>query len=155
MDYKKLSLGLGVFSIALGAAELLASRRIARTLDAEEGDGIVRLFGGREIAAGASILASPAASVTIWNRVVGDAMDLAALGLAARKSPANKAVWGAIGFVVGATLIDILTARGLDRETGKTFPTDPNEAAETPPALQRPTSIEPAVTARALAPAIA
>jgi hypothetical protein len=119
MDYKKLSLGLGAFSIALGLAELLASRRIARALDAEGHEGLVKGYGAREIAAGVNLLMAPAHSTNMWNRVAGDALDLGTLGLAARNSPRNKAVWGAIGFVVGATLLDILTARGLDRDTGK------------------------------------
>jgi hypothetical protein len=122
MDYKTLGFGLGLFSIALGAAELLAPRQIAETLDAEGGEGVIKAFGVREIAAGAALLNAPAVSTNVWNRVVGDAMDLGALGLAARGAPRNPAVWGAIGFVVGVTLVDILTARGLDNETGKATP---------------------------------
>jgi hypothetical protein len=172
MDYKKLSLGLGAFSIGLGVTELFASRRIARSLGAEGRERWVKGFGARELAAGAGILAAPAHSATIWNRVAGDAMDLAALGLAARKNPRNKAVWGSLAFVVGATVIDALTARGLDRTTGKLLPvreadgaaeqSQPAAAAEpTPPAKPkrgRPakaTTIEPARTAQALAPAVA
>ena len=58
-------------------------------------------------------------------------MDLAALGLAAKNTPRNKAVWGAAAFVVGATLIDILAARGLDRTTGKTLPDAAGRTAAT------------------------
>jgi hypothetical protein len=155
MDYKKLSLGLGVFSIALGAAELLASRRIARGLGVEGREGVIKAFGARELAAGAGILASPAHSGTIWNRVLGDAMDLATLGLAARRNPRNPLVWGAIGFVAGATAVDVLTARGLDRTTGKFFPTGDGKSAETHAALRQPTSIEPPHVAPARAPAVA
>ena len=72
--------------------------------------------------AGAGILAAPAASATIWNRVLGDTMDLAALGLAARRSPANPAIWSALAFVAAATALDVFTARGLDRQTGKLLP---------------------------------
>ena len=122
MDYKRLSLGLGVFSIALGAVELFATRRVVRGLDAEDHEGVVKGFGARELVAGAGILAAPAASHTIWNRVLGDAMDLAALGLAARKSPRNPAIWVALAFVAAATALDVLTARGLDRQTGKLLP---------------------------------
>ncbi len=49
-------------------------------------------------------------------------MDLGALGLAARRSPRNRAIWGAIAFVGAVTLLDIVTARGLDRTTGKFLP---------------------------------
>ena len=123
MDYKKLSLGLGLFSLALGAAELLASPRIAETLDSTGHEGLIKGFGAREVAAGMGILTQPAASIGVWNRVVGDAMDLVALALAARSSPRNKAVWGSIAFVAGATALDAVVARGLDRQTGKTVPT--------------------------------
>ena len=122
MNYKKLSIGLGVFSIAVGAAELLFTRRIARALDVEDGTGVIRAFGAREIAAGINLLAAPAHSTNIWNRVAGDAMDLAALGLVARRTPDNRAVWGALAFVAGTALIDIVTASGLDGETGKLLP---------------------------------
>lgn len=122
MDYKKLSLGLGVFSLALGAAELFGAKKIANTLDADEHEGLVKGFGAREVVAGLGILMQPAVSTGIWNRVAGDAMDLAALGFAAKGSPKNKAVWGALAFVVGATLLDLLTARGLDKQTGKIWP---------------------------------
>ncbi|MDB5709387.1 MAG: hypothetical protein JWL96_1457 [Sphingomonas bacterium] len=129
MDYKKLGFGLGVFSIALGAAELLAARRIARLLDAQGSEALVKAFGGRELLAGVNLLAAPAVATNVWNRVGGDAMDLAALGVAAKNAPRNKAVWGALAFVAGATLVDLLAARGLDRSTGKTFPDDAGRAA--------------------------
>ncbi|PZQ58181.1 MAG: hypothetical protein DI544_14960 [Sphingomonas taxi] len=130
MDYRRVSVGLGLFSLALGAAELFASRRIARRLDAEDHAGLVKGVGAREVAAGIGILASPAASTTVWNRVAGDAMDLGALGLAARRAPRKRAIWGALAFVTGATILDVLTARGLDRQTGKLLPL--REAAQVP-----------------------
>lgn len=122
MDYKKMSVGLGLFSLALGAVELLAAKKVTRALDAEGHEGLVKGFGAREVAAGVGILAAPAVSTNIWNRVVGDAMDLAALGAAARGAPRNRAVWGSLAFVVGATLLDVVTALGLDRQTGKFEP---------------------------------
>jgi hypothetical protein len=53
--------------------------------------------------------------------VFGDLMDLAALGLAFRRSDRKSAVAAALAFVGGAALIDALTARGLDEETARTF----------------------------------
>lgn len=123
MDYKKLSLGLGLFSLALGAAELLAAKKVAGKLDAEGHEKLIKGFGAREIAAGLGILQAPAHSLGVWNRVLGDMMDLAALGVQARNAPKNKAVWGSLAFVIGATLLDIATARGLDQQTGKLLPT--------------------------------
>lgn len=124
MDYKKLSSGLGVFSIALGAVELLGSRRITRALETEGSERLVKGFGAREVFAGVSLLVSPAVSTNVWGRVAGDVMDIAALGSAARSHPRNKAVWGSIAFVLGALVLDVFTARGLDRQTGKMLPDD-------------------------------
>lgn len=122
MDYRKLGFGLGLFSIALGTVELLATKRITASLDADGHEGLVKGFGARELLAGANLLAAPAVATNVWNRVAGDAMDLTALAFAARSAPRNRAVWGSIAFVIGATLLDIVTARGLDRTTGKTLP---------------------------------
>ena len=124
MDYKKLGLGLGYFSIGLGLLEVAAPGRIARWLGVEgkTAQTVTRLFGGRELLAGAMLLRGPAVSINVWNRVFGDAMDLAALGIAFGRSDRKPAVAGALAFVGGATLLDVVTARGLDRETGRTFP---------------------------------
>jgi len=124
MDPKRLSFGLGIFSIVLGIAEVAAARRIARTLgnDHRTGRTTLRAFGAREMLTGAGLLAAPAHSTLVWNRVAGDAMDLAALGLAARSAPRHRAVWGALAFVAGATVVDSLVAVALDRRTGEAFP---------------------------------
>ncbi|KFG88260.1 hypothetical protein BV98_003843 [Sphingobium herbicidovorans NBRC 16415] len=124
MDVRRASIGLGLFSIVLGVAEIAATRRIARALgnDHRAGRVTLRAFGAREMLAGAGILAAPAHSTLVWNRVAGDAMDLAALGLAARNAPRHRAIWGAIAFVASATIIDALVARALDKKTGRAFP---------------------------------
>lgn len=131
MDYKKLGLGLGVFSIGLGLAELLGARRIARTLGVEGGraEGVIRLFGAREILAGGMLLRGPAVSTNAWNRVVGDMVDLGALLIAAPRSSRQGAMAGAFGFVAGAAALDVYAARGLDRETGRTWPEGEQAAA--------------------------
>lgn len=122
MNYKTISFGLGLFSVALGLAETLAPKRITSALDSEGHETLVRNFGLRELAAGAALLTAPAAATNVWGRVAGDALDIRALGLAARSNPRNGAVWGALGLVLGITLVDLLTARGLDAQTGKTSP---------------------------------
>jgi hypothetical protein len=124
MDYKKLGLGLGFFSIGLGLLEVAAPGRLARWLGVDSGTAktIIALFGAREFLAGGMLMRGPAVSTNVWNRVIGDGIDLAALGLALAKSERKTAVAGALGFVAGATLLDAMTARGLDRETGRTFP---------------------------------
>jgi hypothetical protein len=153
MDARRVSLSLGLFSIALGVVEVAATRRIARALgnDHRIGRATLRAFGAREMLAGAGLLAAPAHSTIVWNRVAGDALDLAALGLAARNAPRHRAVWGAIAFVAGATVIDALVARALDKSTGSAFPARRaarswGERSWTNPAAhsdRHPTTIEP------------
>ena len=115
---KRVGLGLGYFSIALGLLEMAAPGRLARWLGLD-GKGAARntliAFGLRELAAGAMLLRGPAVSTNVWNRVIGDAMDLGALGLALRPSTRKGAVAGALAFVGGAMAADWLTARALDR----------------------------------------
>lgn len=124
MDYKKIGLGLGFFSIGLGLLEVAAPGRIARWLGVQgkAAETVTRLFGGRELLAGAMLLRGPAVSTNVWDRVFGDVMDLAALGVAFSRSNRKPAVAGALAFVGGATLLDTITSRGLDRETARTFP---------------------------------
>src|SRR3954467_12730119 len=89
INAKTIAYGLGWFSIGLGLAELVASRRIARGLNAEGHERLIKGFGLREIVAGLGLLQAPAHSLRMWSRVAGDGMDLAALGAAARSSPRN------------------------------------------------------------------
>jgi hypothetical protein len=122
MNYKTLGLGLGIFSLGLAAVELLGSKKIAKALDAEGHEGLIKAYGVREAVAGVGLLQSPAHSARVWNRVLGDGMDIATLGAALRNAPRNKAVWASLGFVIGATVLDVAVALGLDRTTGKTLP---------------------------------
>jgi hypothetical protein len=124
MDYKKLGLGLGFFSVGLGLVELAAPGRLARWMGVEGGTAkkVIGLFGARELLAGAMLLRGPAVSTGVWTRVAGDGMDLAALGLAFSRSNRKAVVAGALGFVAGATVLDVLVARGLGEQTGRTFP---------------------------------
>jgi len=121
---KKLGLGLGYFSLALGALEVAAPGRLARALGLEGkmAKTVVRAFGLREIAAGVALLRGPAVSTNVWNRVIGDVMDAAALGFALPGSRRKPAVAGALAFVGGALALDAYAARRLDRDTGRTFP---------------------------------
>ena len=124
---KQTSLGLGLFSLALGAAEVIAPRRIAEFLGLDpEGSATttIRAFGVREIMAGALLLRSPAFSTNMWNRVLGDAMDMSSLVLALRTTRRPGAVAGALAFVGSVTALDLWTARALDRETGRALPLD-------------------------------
>lgn len=71
--------GLGWFSIALGAAELLAPRALDTWLGVGEHENVTRLYGLREIGVGAGILLSRDPTPWLWARVAGDMLDLASL----------------------------------------------------------------------------
>lgn len=116
MRKKQLGLGLAVFSVGLGLVEVFASRRIARTLGIEGQERLIQGFGIREIAQGAALFHKPDSPARVWARVAGDLLDLAALGTAARSDNTRKsAVYGAVLFVAGATMVDALSARALAR----------------------------------------
>jgi len=128
---KRVGLGLGYFSIALGLVEVAAPGRLARWLGLD-GSRAARntlfAFGLRELAAGGMLLRGPAVSTNVWNRVIGDAIDAGALGLAFTRSNRKRAVAGALAFVGGAMAADWLAARALDRATARTFPRGEREA---------------------------
>jgi hypothetical protein len=121
---KRIGAGLGWFSIGLGLAEIAAPGRLARWLgvDNKAAKNTILAFGVRELLAGGALLRGPAVSTNVWNRVIGDAIDAGALGLAATRSYRKGAVAGALAFVGGAMVADWLAARALDKATGRTFP---------------------------------
>src|SRR5688572_7595100 len=106
---ERLARGLGLFSIALGMAEIAAPRSVARLIGVEEDDQFVlRLVGLREIASGVGILSERRPVGWLWFRVAGDIMDLALLGMAftqRRADPTRLAA--ATAAVVGVTALDI------------------------------------------------
>lgn len=114
-----LARGLGWFSIALGAAELLGGRTVARTLGEEDHVGLVRLFGLREIATGVGILAQDTPrgrAPWVWARVAGDAIDLVALGAAANHKRCERSrVLESIAAVAAVTALDVACAVMLGR----------------------------------------
>ncbi len=112
-----LARGLGWFSIALGLAEVLAPRSLARSLGMEDWSGLVRAYGVREIATGVGILSQDDPTAWIWGRVGGDALDLATLAVGLRPdNPERTNVGLALAAVAGVTLLDVICARSLDAE---------------------------------------
>jgi hypothetical protein len=112
-----LPLALGWFSIALGAAEMMAPHQMARLIGIRPNArtrGILRAYGAREIATGLGILAQPTESKWLWSRVGGDAIDLATLGQASRDQNADPArLTFATAAVLGVAALDVLAARSL------------------------------------------
>ena len=117
---KQLAKGLGYFSIALGAAELIAPEWLAKTIGIRPRPLLTRLLGLREVTAGIGILGQERPEGWMWSRVAGDAMDLALLGTARKEErcieeqPLNVA----IATVAGVTIVDILCAFLLRGEKG-------------------------------------
>ena len=115
MIERKVARGLGWFSIGLGLAEVIAGRRIGRSLGMEDKGWLLRVFGVREIAAGAMILASDRPRAGVWARVAGDALDLAALGSGfTGENPEKENLTVAFAAVAGITALDYWCARRLD-----------------------------------------
>ncbi|HEY5946545.1 MAG TPA: SRPBCC family protein [Kofleriaceae bacterium] len=102
--------GLGIFSIGLGLAELVAPSRVAKLIGVDN-FGIVsptlRAFGVREIMTGLGLLAKPQSQLGPWARVVGDVLDLAFLSWAFKsKSMRKTRTFSAIAAVVGVAAVD-------------------------------------------------
>jgi hypothetical protein len=115
---ERLAVALGWFSVALGAAELIAPGRVSRLIGIDDRPfhtNMLRSYGVREIATGIGILSDPSNASLLWSRVGGDALDLATLGAAAPRTAENGRLSFATAAVLGVTLLDIVCARRLDR----------------------------------------
>ena len=112
-----LARGLGVFSIALGLAELLATRSLTRALGMEGHETLVRAYGVREIATGIGILSSHDPTPWIWGRVAGDALDIATVATGLEGSNPKKGNVGiALAALAGVTAVDAICAKTLSSE---------------------------------------
>lgn len=113
-DGARLARGLGWFSLALGATELLAPRVLARAIGLDPRGATamtLRAMGAREIAAGVGVLLAPHRPAPLWARVAGDALDLGLLGLAsATQRTRAPRLAGAVAAVAGVTALDVVAA---------------------------------------------
>ena len=117
MAANKTARALGWFSIGLGLAEAVATRRSGRGLGLEPYGGLLRIFGAREIATGNGILALRDPTLGIWARVGGDAVDLATLGTALSSAKGKRDRLGAaLGTVAAITAVDLFCARQLSEQ---------------------------------------
>src|SRR5215217_8652835 len=112
---KRLAKGLGWFSIGLGLAELLVPRAIANISGvSNKHTGLIRLYGLREIGSGITIFSQKKPTEGVWSRVVGDALDLTSLGIAASNPEAKL---GRVAFatanVLAVTALDVICAMQL------------------------------------------
>jgi uncharacterized membrane protein len=108
------ALGLGWFSLGLGAVELFAPNALAKMIGVPAYTGLIRLCGLREIGAGLGLLSRRNPRMWMWSRVAGDAMDLSLLAGAMSSSEADRArVAGATAAVIGVSALDAWAATGF------------------------------------------
>ena len=115
-------LGLGLFSVGLGLAELLAPEGVAQLIGVPSTPRtrlVLRALGARELLAGVGLLAKPRSAGWLWNRVAGDGVDLALLGsaLGLRGAELSRLVPAAIA-VAGVTALDAYSAAAQSKELG-------------------------------------
>ena len=106
----QLATQLGWFSIALGAAELLATRPLARSLGMHGQEKLIRAYGVREIVKGIGILTSENPTPWLWGRVAGDALDVATVGagLVTRGRPLRTLT--SVAMLLGIAWVDLKVA---------------------------------------------
>lgn len=111
-----LARGLGIFSIALGALELIAGGVLAKKLGTRSVQ--VRGYGAREFANGIGILAAKDPMPWIWGRVGGDLLDIGALMNAERRRAGEESSRiASLIAVLGVTAVDLYCAMQLTRES--------------------------------------
>lgn len=109
----KLAQQLGWFSIALGLTEVLATRRLTRTLGMHGDERTLRLYGVREIISGIGLLTSPNPTPWLWTRVAGDALDLGTMAKAYQYSNKQRNLTLAMANVAVVTALDVMCAQQM------------------------------------------
>lgn len=121
MNNYRLARALGWFSIGLGVAELVAPRKLTRTLGVRPYNKLVRGYGLREIATGVGLLTQRRKAPWLWARVAGDALDLGTLAMGARRSSRVKWIGAAMGSVAAVAALDILAGTRASRRSNIEF----------------------------------
>ena len=113
-----MSRGLGLVGLTLGAAELAAPRAVARLIGVEpdaRSRVVLRAMGAREVLSGIGVTLAPRRPLPLWIRLVGDAIDLAALGIAARGASRRQRIAAAAIAVAGVGALDAFAALRAQR----------------------------------------
>jgi uncharacterized membrane protein len=118
------AVGMGLASVALGLAKIVAPRALTRLVGIADGaheEGLVRALGARDVVVGLGLLASRRPTPWLWTRVAGDALELALLGAAvgARRAERGPAA-GALGALAGVTALDVACAVAATRARPRT-----------------------------------
>ena len=114
-DDRQLGQILGLLSVGLGLAQVLAPRALGRAIGVGDHPAIMRMVGVREIVTGLGILSERAPGAWAWARVAGDAIDLALLGAATSSPDADpRRIAAATAGVLGVTALDVYSGKRLD-----------------------------------------
>lgn len=119
---------LGWFSIGLGIAEVIAPEAVARLIGVDERRHrtLLRAYGVRELAAGVGILTRPKPTYWMWNRVIGDTIDMASLRRAMNSRGSDESrLRMAMLAVAGVTVLDIASSMKLTSEKSPAAGHDP------------------------------
>ena len=111
---------LGVFSIGLGLAQVLAPETMSKICGIDDAEGnkpVMRALGMREISHGVAVLSKQQPEKAMWSRVAGDALDLALLGkvMANPDNHRGRALF-ATANVLAVTALDVMAARQLSMQ---------------------------------------
>jgi hypothetical protein len=114
---RQLARALGWFSLALGAAELIAPGSIKRQVGMPGPKVLLQAYGLREIGTGLAILSADRPVSMVWGRVAGDLLDLATAAPVLRPSnPRRAAGAGSFAFLLLATALDLAVAMQGDEK---------------------------------------
>lgn len=115
----QLTTALAWFSIGLGLAQLLMPRTVAKLSGLPAGPAIMRVLGARDMTLAFGLINSRNAPAWQWARVAGDAMDLVALGIAARTDPARKPRLAKTALLLaGMAALDVIAGNRVTRASG-------------------------------------
>jgi uncharacterized membrane protein len=122
MKQRQIISTLGWFSIGLGLVEILAPRRLGKSIGVGERSLLLPVMGVREIASGVGILSRTRPAPWAWSRVAGDLIDLALLSTAIRSdNPRRAGVAAAAATVAGVTVLDLLCSKKLSERDGARY----------------------------------
>ncbi|PRY64957.1 hypothetical protein B0H98_104261 [Vreelandella songnenensis] len=110
----KVARGLGWVSLGMGLYQLFAAPRLARQLGMEGHENKLRACGAREMISGIGAL-SDNPTPSIWGRVAGDTLNLAALtyALQDKHHPKRENLYLALAAVGALTAVDVCCAQAL------------------------------------------
>ena len=114
---KRLVSAVGLMSIGFGLFDSVRAQSLASKVGMRTGTAF-RLAGAREIVTGIGALVPSVAKASIVARLVGDAIDVATLGVTSARPRNQRKAAAAVGLAIVAvvTTVDVLALRRLRRD---------------------------------------